>query len=66
MTYISQNMAEIDERIAIARENLRDLIEQATADSASGDEERISQRISEQEAQIEHLLIRRRELGGDA
>ena len=62
MTDIPQNIAEIDERIAIVRENLRDLIEQATADSASGDEELISQRISEQEAQLERLLNRRREL----
>lgn len=64
MTDTSQDIAEIDERIAIARENLRELIEQATADSASGDEELISQRISEQEAQLERLLNRRQELGG--
>lgn len=62
----SQDIAEIDERIAIARENLRDLIEQATADSASGDEELISQRISEQEEQLERLLNRRQELGGNS
>lgn len=64
MTDIPQNLAEIDERIAIARENLRDLIEQATADSASGDEELISQRIAEQEQELERLLNRRQELGG--
>jgi len=66
MADIPQNIAEIDERIAIARENLRDLIEQATADSASGDEELISQRIAEQEAQLERLLNQRSELGGDS
>lgn len=64
MTGIPHNIAEIDERIAIVRENLRELIEQATADSASGDEELISQRIAEQEAQLERLLSRRRELDG--
>jgi len=64
MTDIPQNITEIDERIAIARENLRELIEQATADSASGDEELISQRIAEQEAQLEHLMNQRREFDG--
>jgi len=64
MTNTQQDIAEIDERIAIARENLRELIEQATADSASGDEELISRRIADQEAQIERLLNRRQELGG--
>lgn len=64
MTDIPQNIAEIDERIAIVRENLRELIEQGTADSASGDEELISQRIAEQEAQLERLLNQRRKLDG--
>ena len=64
MTDTPQAIAEIDERIAIARENLRELIEQATADSASGDEELISRRIAEQEEQLERLLNRRQELGG--
>lgn len=66
MTGTPQDIAEIDERIAIVRENLRDLIEQATADSASGDEELISQRISEQEAQLERLLNQRQKLGGSS
>jgi len=64
MTDTPQDIAEIDERIAIARENIRELIEQATADSASGDEELISRRITEQEEQLERLLKRRQELGG--
>lgn len=64
MTQIPQDTAEIDERIAIARENIRELIEQATADSASGDEELISRRIAEQEQELERLLNRRQELGG--
>lgn len=64
MTQIPQDIAEIDERIAIARENIRELIEQATADSASGDEELISRRIAEQEQELERLLNRRQELGG--
>ncbi len=66
MTDTPQDIAEIDERIAIVRENLRELIEQAAAYSGSEDEELASQRISDQEAQLERLLNRRRELGGNS
>lgn len=64
MTDIPEDIAEIDERIAIARENIRELIEQAAAYSGSEDEELASQRIAEQEEQLERLLKRRQELGG--
>ena len=46
------DFAEIDERIAAARENLRELVEQAAAYSGAADEELMSQRITEQEARI--------------
>jgi uncharacterized small protein (DUF1192 family) len=55
-------MAELDERIAAVRENIRDLIEQAAAYSGAADEELTSRRIAEQEAELELLTKRRDEL----
>ena len=52
---------ELDNRIAILRNNLRDLVEQATSYSGAGDEERMSERIAEQEAKLA-LLIKQREV----
>jgi hypothetical protein len=49
------NIAEIDARIADVKENLRELVEQATADSGAGDDELISQRIADQEALLARL-----------
>lgn len=59
------NIAEIDERIAAVRENLRQLVEQAAAYSGAADEELMSRRIAEQEAQPELLTEQRNELSGD-
>ena len=52
------NLAELDERIAIVQDNLRELIEQATA----ADEERTSQRIADQQAELDLLMKQREEL----
>lgn len=56
------NTAEIDARIAIARNNLRDLVEQAASYSGAADEERMSQRIADQEAKIARLKKQRGDL----
>lgn len=56
---LRRSTAEIDERIAIARENLRGLIEQAAASTGAADEQLISQRIADQESQLEVLTKRR-------
>jgi len=58
------NLAELDQRIAAARENLRELIEQAAAFSGAADEELMSERIANQEAQIKLLTTQRDELSG--
>jgi hypothetical protein len=50
---------ELDKRIAAIRENIRELIEQATAFSGAADEDRTAHRISEQEAQLADLLKQR-------
>lgn len=52
-------LAEIDAQIADVRENLRELVEQATADSGAADEELISQRIADQEALLARLTEQR-------
>jgi hypothetical protein len=58
----SLTAAELDERIAALRENLRELMEQATAYSGAADEELISRRIADQEAELERLTKQRAEL----
>jgi hypothetical protein len=62
MPKIVSNIAEIDDRIAIVRDNLRELVEQAAAYSGAADEELMSRRIAEQEAQLELLRKQREEL----
>jgi hypothetical protein len=61
MPDILTNLTGIDERIAILRENLRELVEQAAPYSGAADEELTSRRIAEQEAQLELLTKQRDE-----
>jgi hypothetical protein len=56
---VSPAVAELDERIAIIRNNLRELVEQAASYSGAANEELISQRISEQETKLEALRKQR-------
>jgi precorrin-2 methylase len=58
----NQSLSEIDEKIAIASENLRDLLEQAAARSGAADEELMSQRIAEQTEQLDSLKAKRERL----
>jgi len=53
---------EIDARIAVVRNNLRELVEQAASRSGASDEELMSERISAQEAKLEFLKKQRDEL----
>ncbi|MEZ2131333.1 MULTISPECIES: hypothetical protein [unclassified Sinorhizobium] len=62
MPDIQLTLAEVDERIAAVRENLRELIEQAAAFSGAADEELTSQRIADQEEELERLTKMRDEL----
>ena len=62
MPDIPLSIAEIDDRIAIVRENLRELIEQAAGYSGAADEEMTSRRIAEQQAQLELLTKQRDEI----
>jgi hypothetical protein len=53
---------ELDQRIAIVRENLRELIEQASAYSGAANEEVAAERIAQQEEQLAALLKEREAL----
>ena len=53
---------ELDRRIAILRDNLRELTEQAAASSGASTEELLSDRISDREAQLRLLIAERDEL----
>lgn len=57
-----ESIEELDASISVIRENLRDLVAQATAYSGAADEELVSKRIAEQEAQLESLTKRRASL----
>jgi hypothetical protein len=62
MPDIPGSIEEIDVRISTVRDNLRQLVEQAAAYSGTADDELVSQRIAEQEAQLDILTKRRAEL----
>jgi uncharacterized small protein (DUF1192 family) len=55
----SLSLAEIDERIRIVRDNIRQLIEQAAAMSGAEDEERNADRIARQNDELERLMKQR-------
>lgn len=57
-------LAEIERRIQIVEDNLRQLQEQAAAYSGAADEERNANRIADQEAKLEALLAQRAALIG--
>jgi hypothetical protein len=55
----SLTIDEIDRRIAVLRDNLRQLVEQAAGSSGAADEERASQRIADQQAELDALIKQR-------
>jgi hypothetical protein len=57
-------LADIERRIQIVEDNLRELIEQAAAYSGAADEERNADRIAEQQAKLDALLKEREALVG--
>jgi hypothetical protein len=62
MTDLS-NLGEIERRIAVLRENLRALTEQAAARSGAADEDLAADRIAEQESSLAALVKLRDTLG---
>jgi rubrerythrin len=60
MTQVS--FEEVDRRIAIVRDNIRELTEQAAALSGAEDETRAADRIADQEQRLAELLKERESL----
>ncbi len=56
------DIAEIEDRIAVVRTKLRELVEQAAGYSGAADEDLTSQRIAQQEAELELLKKQHDEL----
>jgi hypothetical protein len=56
------SITELDQRIAIIRQNINELIEQAAAYSGAEDENRNADRIAEQEQELSRLLKLRESL----
>ena len=59
---VSPAVADLDRRIAIVRNNLRDLTETAAASSGASNEELASGRIADQEEQLRALIKQRDDL----
>jgi uncharacterized small protein (DUF1192 family) len=55
----SFSLSELEDRIAIARDNIRQLIEQAAAMSGAEDEDRNADRIAQQQEELERLTKQR-------
>jgi uncharacterized small protein (DUF1192 family) len=53
------SLSELNDRIAILRDNLRQLVEQAAGASGSQNEERIADRIAQQSAELDKLIAQR-------
>jgi hypothetical protein len=58
------SLAELDRRIAVLRDNIRQLIEQAAGASGGQNEERTADRIAQQTAELDKLVLEREELAG--
>ena len=56
------SLAEIERRMAIVRDNIRQLIEQAAANSGAGDEDRNADRLARQQEELDRLSKHREEL----
>jgi hypothetical protein len=55
----SSSLPELEDRIAIIRDNIRQLVEQAAASSGAEDEVRNADRIAQQTEELEKLVKQR-------
>jgi len=55
----SPSLSELEQRIAIVRDNIRQLVEQAAAFSGAGDEARNADRVAQQTEELEKLVKQR-------
>jgi hypothetical protein len=59
MSNDSPSLEELERRIAIVRDNIRQLIEQAAAFSGAEDEDRAADRIAQQQEELDRLTQQR-------
>jgi hypothetical protein len=52
----SISLPELNDRIAMLRDNIRQLVEQAAASSGAQDEERTSGRLAQQQEELDRLV----------
>ena len=55
-------LPELDKQIAVVRDNIRQITEQAAAQSGAADEDRNADRIADQQAELDRLMKLREEL----
>ena len=55
----SLSLPELNDRIAILQDNMRQLVEQAAGSSGAQDEERTSERIAQRQEQLDRLIKQR-------
>ncbi|PDT76653.1 hypothetical protein [Bradyrhizobium sp. C9] len=60
----SLSLSELNDRIAILRDNIRQLIEQAAGAAGAEVEERIAERLEQQNAELEKFLKAREAMTG--
>ena len=58
-----ENASDLDDRIAIARKNISELMEQATGASGAAVEESLATRLNEQQDLLNELLKKREAMG---
>ena len=52
----SLSLSQLNDRIAVLRDNIRQLVEQAAATSGAQDEERTSARMAQQQEELDRLV----------
>jgi hypothetical protein len=57
------SLPELDDRIAVLRDNIRQLVEQGAGASGGQNEERTADRIAQQTAELDKLVLEREALG---
>jgi hypothetical protein len=62
--YSALSLAELEDRIAVVRDNIRQLIEQAAGASGGSTEELVAERLEAQNAELETLSKARDALAG--
>jgi len=62
MMDVTLSAAELDDRIAVLRDNIRQLIEQAAAASGEQNETRTADRLEQQNEELDRLIAQRESL----